>query len=290
MNYHKRVAHRSLVYIVLALLLAAMLSGCAAFGGSLQEVSEPASGTILSGYAPKDASQITVTLADTGSSVVMLKDTSGRTLLSFYVRAGDTVTVDVPAEWMYVHFASGTTWYGEEHLFGNKTVYRQDKELTDFTQYSWEYELDPLSSGDLEYEDTDDEPASYGAPQQAGTGYLGDLNGQWESVYLKDGNFSLNVSALAFSEPVYSCTKMTINMDVEMNAGTSCKDWQVWGRSGGSFVKLAKIYLANGSGYVSQTITFDTPVTFDAIAVTPTVVGGYSWSMGLSVTDVWVQP
>lgn len=132
------------------------------------------------------------------------------------------------------------------------------------------------------------EAAPAPAPK-AESGYIADLGGSWESVKLKDGNANLNVSALAFSQKVYNCTSLTVNMDVTMNAGTSCKDWNVWARSGGSFVKVGKVYLASGNGYVSQTLTFSSPVSFDAIAITPTVVGGYSWSMGLSITDVYYK-
>lgn len=288
MKAYQSFTRSLLMRIVLVLLMAMLLVGCAK---GPEPVAQPASGTILSGYAPKDASQITVTLENTGSSVVSLKDTSGRTLLSFFVRGGDTVSVDVPAEMMYVHFASGTTWYGEEHLFGDDTVYRQDKELTDFIHNSWEYELNPMSIGDFEYEDSNSNRSQEYALKetQAPSNYIADLGGQWESVHLKSGNSSLNVSARAFSQTVYDCTEMTINMNVEMNAGTKCKDWQVWGRTGGKFVKIAKIYLAEGNGFTSETISFNSPVSFDAIAVTPTITGGYSWSMGLSVTDVYTQ-
>ena len=112
------------------------------------------------------------------------------------------------------------------------------------------------------------------------------LEGYWEDVRLQDGSFNLNVSALTFNQTVYNCTGLTVNMNVQMNAGTSCKDWQLWGRSGGSFVKLAKIYLPAGDGSVSQSVTFPMPVTFDSLAVTPTIVGSYSWSMSLDITDV----
>ena len=289
---------RSLIASVLAMLMLLSLAGCS---DTPEEVAEPLSGTVLSGYAPKDASQITVSLENTGACVVMLKDISDRTLLSFYVRAGETVTVDVPAEMMYVHFAGGKNWYGEELLFGENTVYNQDPELTDFTQYSWEYELDSLTRGEFEASDAEVEPflpfeteADMFVPAQTESydeydGYIGDLVGNWESVYLEDGSSTLNVSAMAFSETVYNCTQMTIEMEVEMNAGTSCRDWQVWGRSGNTFVKLDKIYLAAGNGYTSQTLYFASPVTFDAIAITPTVVGGYSWSMAIAVSDVWVE-
>ncbi len=289
---------RSLIASVLAMLMLLSLAGCS---DTPEEVAEPLSGTVLSGYAPKDASQITVSLENTGACVVMLKDTSDRTLLSFYVRAGETVTVDVPAEMMYVHFAGGKNWYGEELLFGDDTVYNRDPELTDFTQYSWEYELDSLTRGEFEASDAEVEPflpfeteENMFVPAQTESydeydGYIGDLVGNWESVYLEDGSSTLNVSAMAFSETVYNCTQMTIEMEVEMNAGTSCRDWQVWGRSGNTFVKLDKIYLAAGNGYTSQTLYFASPVTFDAIAITPTVVGGYSWSMAIAVSDVWVE-
>lgn len=120
-------------------------------------------------------------------------------------------------------------------------------------------------------------------------GYIANLYGTWESVNLKDGNSNLNVSALVFSETIYNCTEFTVMMDVTMNAGTSCKDWQVWGRSGGSFVKIGKVYLPDGDGFISQPLYFSSPVTFDAIAITPTVAGGYSWSMGLSIIDVFTK-
>ena len=268
---------RELAILFLTVLMLVMLPACTS---TPEPVSEPESGTILSGYAPKDGSQITVTLAPTASSVVMLKDNSNRTLISFYVRAGETATVDVPTEKMYVQFASGKNWYGEDNLFGKETIYRKDNELTDFTQYTWEYELDPMSDG--EFDHTDDS----GDLDNFVENNFGNLDGQWIDVNLKDGSSILNVSALAFTKTVYNCTSMTVNMNVTMNAGTSCKDWQIWGRNGDTFVKIGKIYLPNGDGYVSQTINFASPVTFDAIAVTPTIVGGYSWSLGLSITDV----
>lgn len=283
MKFYKKIVRSPLFRIALALLMVLSLVGCGP-----EPVDEPASGTILSGYAPKDGSQITVALADTASTVVMLKDTSDTTLISFFVRAGDTVTVDVPAEMMYVHFASGETWYGEEELFGDDTIYAEDKQLMDFTQYTWDYEFDPMSDGDFEYVEPEEVEEPADVPNE--NEYIAELTGQWQDVHLKDGNSSLNVSAQVYSRTVYNCTEMTVNMNVAMNAGTKCKDWQVWGRTGGSFVKIAKIYLEAGDGSTSQTITFSSPVTFDAITITPTAVGGYSWSMGFNLTDIWMQP
>ena len=112
------------------------------------------------------------------------------------------------------------------------------------------------------------------------------MDGDWESVTLRDGSSTLTVHAVAFTQELTRCKKMTVNMDVTMNANTQCKDWQVWGRVGGQFVKLDRISLPNGNGATTQTVTFNPPVTLDAIAVTPTIPGGYSWSMSLYVTDV----
>ncbi|MCI7725813.1 MAG: zinc ribbon domain-containing protein [Clostridiales bacterium] len=119
-------------------------------------------------------------------------------------------------------------------------------------------------------------------------GYISSVDGDWESVTLHDGYSSLNVYAFAFSQELKQCREMTISMEVSMNAGTSCKDWQAWGRIGGKFQKIAKMDLPAGDGFTSQTIQFDSPITLDAIIVTPTVPGGYSWSMSLLVTDVWL--
>lgn len=109
----------------------------------------PRSGDILSGSECFDGSELTIT-ADRGSSyVVKLKTANGVERLSFYVQAGDTVTVGVPAEYLYVYFASGDTWYGKRLLFGDETYYSMDDEIRDFTQYTWEYTLYPVNSGNF---------------------------------------------------------------------------------------------------------------------------------------------
>lgn len=109
----------------------------------------PRSGDILSGTECFGESELTITASSGSSCVVKLKTASGVERLSFYVRSGDTVTVGVPAEHLYVYFASGETWYGTKLLFGDETYYSMDDELLDFTQYTWEYTLYPVSSGNF---------------------------------------------------------------------------------------------------------------------------------------------
>ncbi len=115
----------------------------------LTPMTEPISGEILTGVEAYDGSTITITASGGESCVVKLKTSSGVTRLSFYVRAGTTVTVGVPSEYLYVYFASGDTWYGNELLFGEHTSYSMDDEILDFTEYSWEYTLYPVSSGNF---------------------------------------------------------------------------------------------------------------------------------------------
>lgn len=114
------------------------------------ELPKPASGTILSGGS-YSGSEITVTADSTCDYVVSLKTVEGTERVTFYVRAGDTVTVGTPAEYLYIYFASGTEWYGlgEGRMFGDNTAYSKDDELQDFTQYTWEYTLYPVTNGNF---------------------------------------------------------------------------------------------------------------------------------------------
>lgn len=116
---------------------------------NLKPKSKPLSGTILYGNECYDGSEITITASGGESCLVKLKTSSGITRLGFYVRAGETITVGVPAEYLYVYFASGDTWYGTEDLFGESTSYSMDDEALDFTEYTWEYTLYPVSNGNF---------------------------------------------------------------------------------------------------------------------------------------------
>lgn len=123
----------------------------------LTPVSEPRSGAILSGKEVYDGSEITIHASSGDSCVVKLKTRSGTERISFYVRAGDTVTVGVPAEYLYVYFASGDTWYGKTDLFGEKTYYQKVDDVRDFTEYTWEFTLYPVNNGNLSLTPVDED-------------------------------------------------------------------------------------------------------------------------------------
>ena len=113
-------------------------------------VSKPASGAILSGKE-YSGSELTV-IADTNTDyVVMLKDYWGTEYLSFYVRAGSTVTIGVPSKELYAFFASGEEWYGygKGLMFGEDTDYSKDDEVLDFNNYTYTYTLYPVTGGNF---------------------------------------------------------------------------------------------------------------------------------------------
>lgn len=110
---------------------------------------EPTSGTLIECYSSSRESSLTVHASSGSACVVKVKDLSDSTVLSFYVRAGESATVDVPAKYLQVYFASGDTWYGANHLFGNKTQYSMDDEFLDFSEYTYEYTLYPVTDGNF---------------------------------------------------------------------------------------------------------------------------------------------
>ncbi len=112
------------------------------------------------------------------------------------------------------------------------------------------------------------------------------LSGDWKKVKIEDGSKTFNVYAWMLDNTVYNCSSFQLTMDVTMHHNTKCYNWNVWVRSGGSFVKVGSVYLSSGTGYKDQTIYLSTAKTFDAVAVTPTASGGYSWTMSMGISDV----
>ena len=122
----------------------------------------------------------------------------------------------------------------------------------------------------------------------AASNYISEVYGEWTDVTLHDG-YNWPASAIVFSEELKRCEKMTVNFKVSMNSGTKCKEWQLWGRVDGKFKRLEKFSLPGGDGSTTHTVEFDSPVNLDAIAVTPTVYGGYSYTQWLWATDIWLE-
>lgn len=116
------------------------------------------------------------------------------------------------------------------------------------------------------------------------TGCVGEVNGNWERYYLDNAQTHIYI----FEEPLDNCAVLTINMEVEMNSGTNCKDWILWGRVNGTVQKIGDLYLPSGNGSGTQTLYFDKPLNLDGVVITPKVPGSYSYSMWYGIENVWL--
>lgn len=115
-------------------------------------VRRPESGEILINSALSLQSEITI-VNSSSDCYVKLKDPYLYDEFGFYVRAYDTVTIKVPAGYYYVYFASGATWYGTQHLFGDSTLCSKDENIQDFNNYSYTYTLKEIRNGNFNPED-----------------------------------------------------------------------------------------------------------------------------------------
>lgn len=118
---------------------------------------EPINGTFLMGQQYYGGNRLTVIASPYSSHVVKLKNTEKKDVLSFYVRAGETVSVSVPNGLFYVYFASGNKWYGDDWLFGEHTSYSMDPDLQDFENYSLTYTLYESTNGNFKEKTIDEE-------------------------------------------------------------------------------------------------------------------------------------
>ena len=106
------------------------------------EAMMPDSGTVYINNGRNRYSQMTIHAARGQSLYIKMKTESGEDIFSFYAKAGQTTTVNVPTGHYYIYFASGHAWYGPEHLFGPNTRFTKDNELLDFSNYTWTFYLD----------------------------------------------------------------------------------------------------------------------------------------------------
>lgn len=109
----------------------------------------PQSGQVFIGSDMYRYSELSIDSSSNESCYIKMKNVMGDDIFSFFVRAGDSVTVQVPSGYFYVYFSYGKEWYGTEHIFGPDTQYAKDDELLDFKNYTWEYTLYPTTNGNF---------------------------------------------------------------------------------------------------------------------------------------------
>lgn len=112
------------------------------------------------------------------------------------------------------------------------------------------------------------------------------LSGEWEKISISDGGQNLNVYALVLDNAVRNCTSFDLDVEVSMKANAHCSSWQIWLGNNGKYTKSASLYLPGGDGNTSTTVKLSPAQSFDAVAITPTAAGGYSWSMYFEISNV----
>lgn len=115
----------------------------------MEPLTLPKSGQVFIGSDLYTGSELSIQCSTSESCYIKLKDSSGIDVFSFFVRAGSSVTVPVPAGYYYVYFSYGNEWYGTEHLFGPDTTYAKDDEIVDFENYTCSYTLEPVLQGNF---------------------------------------------------------------------------------------------------------------------------------------------
>lgn len=89
-------------------------------------VQEPTTGKIFDLPSGECVAPLTIKTSGYGGYYFVLEPIGNSSnKMSFYVRGGDVVDIDVPLGTYYIYYASGDTWCGEEDLFGVKTVYQK---------------------------------------------------------------------------------------------------------------------------------------------------------------------
>lgn len=129
--------------------------------GEQIDESNPPSGYIFSASGQGALPQLKVVAPDDKNAYVKLKDCkTGKTVLEFYVRAGDTVLACVPAISCDFYYVLGNNWLGPDNLFGSEGVYAKSDKSLDFTvptrQYTYTFDvldanINPIVIGKKEF-------------------------------------------------------------------------------------------------------------------------------------------
>lgn len=99
---------------------------------TLEEVDMPANGSMISNTTKAGDRIAPLEIKTSGDSAhfIKLESTSDPDkYITFFVRPGKTVEVDMPLGNYYLKYASGTTWYGTAALFGPDTIYTKSDDI-----------------------------------------------------------------------------------------------------------------------------------------------------------------
>lgn len=101
----------------------------------VEEMQPPQSGLVRSYSYNDHIAPLSISAStDSHHFVKLLDSISGHTVVTIFVQRGSTTEVDVPLGRFYLRYASGTRWYGTDHLFGKETDYFAAHEPLEFSQ------------------------------------------------------------------------------------------------------------------------------------------------------------
>ena len=115
-------------------------------GQRSEENTNPESGTVFYKKYADNTVHLTVDNASSRDLFIRLRTNNAMTVLEFYVRGGDTVTVNAPTGTYEYVCAVGTHWEDEDTLFGEETRFKKSKE---YVTYRWGSEHEIKISRDL---------------------------------------------------------------------------------------------------------------------------------------------
>lgn len=95
----------------------------------------PPNGFFARYHSQPAVAPLTITVAPGAHYLVKIEDAgSGVPVLSVFIHSGQTVQTQAPLGNFRLKYAMGTTWYGEQHLFGPNTNYHKAEKILGFSQ------------------------------------------------------------------------------------------------------------------------------------------------------------
>jgi len=100
----------------------------------------PPNGFFARYHSQPAVAPLTITVAPGAHYLVKIEDAgSGVPVLSLFIHSGQTIQTKAPLGNFRLKYAMGTTWYGEQHLFGPSTNYHKAEKILGFSETATGY-------------------------------------------------------------------------------------------------------------------------------------------------------
>lgn len=130
---------------------------------------------------------------------------------------------------------------------------------------------------------------SYGQQDSAsGDTYLSYVTGTWaeERYTHTNGNYS---GIFQLNQTLYNCKQFTLYYKQENTTNLTLTSFNLHLRSNGTWNTMGSFTMEKGSSVETRVLCeFPEGITFDAVAVTPTINGSYRYTSWIGVEEVWL--